>query len=55
LAEDIDWTLCDTDLKRLFEDIVLSTPLIADKDKNAFSVNAWKNDERSDNFIYGRL
>lgn len=55
LARDIDWTMCDANLKKLFDAIVPSTSLIADKDKNGFSVEGWKADERSDNFIYGKL
>jgi len=55
LAQDIDWSLCDKKLKKLFDKIVLSTNLITDKDKNGYSVGQWKNDERSNNFIYGEL
>lgn len=55
LAEDIDWSLSDSQLKNLFDDIASSTELITDKDKNGFSVSKWKNDERSINFIYGEL
>lgn len=55
LANDIDWALCDTELKNLFDDIAPSTDLITDKDKNGFSVSSWRSDERSDNFIYGKL
>jgi dTDP-4-dehydrorhamnose 3,5-epimerase len=55
LAEDIDWSLCDANLKKLFDNIVPSTNLITDKDRNGFTVDGWKNDKRSDNFIYGEL
>ena len=55
VANDIDWTLCDPELKKLFDDIAHSTRLITDKDKNGFSVNAWKSSEQSDNFVYGKL
>jgi dTDP-4-dehydrorhamnose 3,5-epimerase len=55
LAKDIDWSLCDEDLKQLFDNIVPSTNLITDKDKNGFSVSQWANNENSDNFIYGNL
>jgi dTDP-4-dehydrorhamnose 3,5-epimerase len=55
LAQDIDWSLCDESLKKLYDKIVPTTSLITDKDKNGFSVNGWKNDERSNNFIYGEL
>ena len=55
LAKDIDWSLCDERLKKLYDKIVPTTSLITDKDKNGFSVSKWKNDERSNNFIYGEL
>ena len=52
LAEDIDWSLCDQSLRETFHEIVSSTPLITDKDKNGLSVSAWEEDQRSSNFIY---
>lgn len=55
LAQDIDWSLCDKRLKKLYDKITSATTLITDKDKNGFSVSQWKNDERSNNFIYGEL
>jgi dTDP-4-dehydrorhamnose 3,5-epimerase len=55
LTQDIDWSLCNKGLKKLYDKIVPTTSLITDKDKNGFSVNGWKNDERSNNFIYGEL
>jgi len=55
LAEDIDWTLCDPNLKKLFESIAPSTSLISDKDKNGFSVTEWAKCGDSDTFIYGKL
>lgn len=55
LAEDIDWTLCDTNLKQLFDSIAPSTGLITDKDRNGFTVAAWLENKNSDNFIYGRV
>lgn len=55
LAKDIDWTLCDPNLKELFDSIVPSTTLITNKDKNGFSVNNWENHEQSNNFVYGKL
>jgi dTDP-4-dehydrorhamnose 3,5-epimerase len=55
LAKDIDWSLCDASLKKLYDKIVPETSLITDKDKNGFSVSKWKINERSNNFIYGEL
>ena len=55
LAGDIDWTLCDPNLKKLFEKVAGACPLISNRDKGGLTVNAWKNDQRSGNFIYGKL
>ena len=55
LAGDMDWTLCDPDLKKLFDRIAGSTALISDKDKDGLTVKGWNSDNRSENFIYGRL
>lgn len=54
LAEDIDWSLCDRDLKETFDEIVSSTRLITDKDRNGLSVSAWEQDERSNNFVFAK-
>lgn len=54
LAPDIDWSLCNVQLRKMFDRIVPSTNLITDKDKNSFSVSEWKIDKRSENFIYGK-
>lgn len=55
LAKDIDWTLCDMNLKKLFDSVVPSTTLITDKDKNGFSVSDWRDSKESNNFIYEKL
>ena len=55
LAPDIDWSLCDSKLKKIFDSIIPKTKYITDKDKNGFSVNDWKNDERSKHFIFGKV
>lgn len=55
LAQDIDWSLCDPDLKELFDSIVPKTGYISDKDKNGFSVKKWLENGSSENFIYGKL
>jgi dTDP-4-dehydrorhamnose 3,5-epimerase len=52
LAEDIDWSLCDENLKNVIRETASSTALISDKDKNGLTLSAWESDERSDNFIY---
>jgi len=52
LAEDIDWSLCEPELKKIFDKVAPTTTLISDKDRNGLSVAEWLNDSRSDNFIY---
>lgn len=53
LSTDFDWSLCDAGLKELFEKTKNSNDLkMTDKDKNAFSIKDWKEDERSKNFIF---
>jgi len=53
-SDDIDWSLCDSKIKKQFDEIS-KNPLITDKDKNGFSLKNWKDDERSNNFIYSEL
>jgi dTDP-4-dehydrorhamnose 3,5-epimerase len=55
LAPDIDWSLCDPLLKADFDRVVAAGPLMTDKDRNGHSLASWTADERSDNFIHGRL
>jgi len=54
LSKDIDWSLCDQNLKKKFDEIASNTKLITDKDKNGFSIQQWKKDKHSENFIYGK-
>lgn len=51
LASDIDWSLCDKNLKEEF-DKISSIGLITEKDKDGFSLDNWVKDDRSKNFIY---
>lgn len=52
LAEDIDWSLADKELLRIFQSVAIDTPLITAKDKNGFTLTNWVKDERSNNFVY---
>jgi len=52
LAVDLDWSLCDPQLKKQFEALASGTMLISQKDQNALTVAAWAADKRSDNFIF---
>ena len=55
LASDIDWSLCDPDLKRVFDGLAAGSPLISEKDRDAPSLQDWARDERAANFTYGPL
>ncbi|MBT3864712.1 dTDP-4-dehydrorhamnose 3,5-epimerase [Candidatus Peregrinibacteria bacterium] len=52
LAEDIDWSLCDPELKKIFDENVPTTELITDKDKDGMTLAQWGESENSDQFIY---
>lgn len=52
LAEDIDWTLCEPEIKKIFDDIVPTTELITEKDRDGLSLKAWLQNENSDKFLY---
>jgi len=47
LAEDIDWSLCDPELKRIFDHVVSTTGLMTDKDRNGIHVRDWTTDPRA--------
>lgn len=49
-SPDIDWSLCDKKIKGVFDRTRKGNLLMTDKDKNGFSVQAWKEDRRSGNF-----
>jgi len=53
IAPDLDWSLCDTTLKNIFDSAAAETKLMTDKDRNGLSLAQWSSDERSNNFIYG--
>jgi dTDP-4-dehydrorhamnose 3,5-epimerase len=55
LSKDIDWSLCNYNLKNEFDDLINSGSIvITDKDRDSFSFNTWKNDKRSDVFIHNQ-
>ena len=53
IAPDLDWSLCDPELKAVFDRVAAQTSIMTDKDRNGMSLAAWSADERSNNFIYG--
>jgi dTDP-4-dehydrorhamnose 3,5-epimerase len=50
LSKDIDWTLCDRELKSVFDNIVPVTEFISEKDKNGQALADWFKNKNSDNF-----
>ena len=52
LADDLDWSLCDPNLKDTFDQIASKNPLISPKDEKGLTINNWLNDPRSDHFLY---
>ena len=55
LAKDIDWSLCDENLKKTFDEVASSTKLITEKDRGGLTINQWENHKASKNFIYGKF
>jgi dTDP-4-dehydrorhamnose 3,5-epimerase len=52
LSIDIDWSLCDPKLRKEFESVVHSNPLMTDKDKDGHSLASWIANPNSDRFRY---
>ena len=57
LAPDLDWSLCDRELKRAFDEAAAGEAaageaILSVKDRNALSLNEWLADVRSANFQY---
>jgi len=50
IAEDIDWSLCDPELKKLF-DQVKANVIMSDKDRDGLTVATWEKDARSEKFM----
>jgi dTDP-4-dehydrorhamnose 3,5-epimerase len=52
VAGDLDWSLCNPELRDQFQAIAHSTTLMTDKDRNGPTVAQWTADHRSENFLY---
>jgi hypothetical protein len=50
-ALDIDWSLCQPDLRSRFNQIASNEPIVTEKDRFAMSVTQWAKDARSENFL----
>ena len=55
LSSDIDWLVCDPGLYGLFNQTINNGPLISEKDKTGLTVQQWKSNLRSENFIYSHI
>jgi len=55
LSKDLDWSWCEPRLKNEFDALQKGEMLISDKDRSGLSLKAWTDDERSKNFIFGKL
>ena len=55
LADDIDWSLCSSELRLEFVELLERGAVISDKDRDAGSVASWTSDARSVNFRYDDL
>lgn len=53
-ANDIDWSLCDAELKKGFDQVFLNA-IITDKDRNAQSLGEWALKDESNNFVWSDL
>jgi dTDP-4-dehydrorhamnose 3,5-epimerase len=51
LTKDIDWSLCDPKLKKLFDETVVTSGILSEKDRNGLGLNEWLKDKRSENFV----
>lgn len=52
-ADDIDWSLCEPELKKIFDKIKTNEPIVSEKDKKGLSLKEWVTDNRAKNFVYG--
>lgn len=55
LAGDINWSLSQTKVKKVFDQFTKSSDLIADKDKKGLSMQQWEESKDSGRFLYGKV
>ena len=51
-AVDLDWSMCDPDLKKGFDAIASANPLMSEKDRNGHSLASWTRSPDSNRFIF---
>ncbi len=52
MASDIDWSLCDKDLKLVVDKIIKAGPIVSEKDRKGHTVTEWKYNPSSSNLTY---
>jgi len=52
LAADMNWSLCDPELKREFDSVAKTNPLMTDKDRNGHTLASWAENSNSDRFVF---
>lgn len=55
MACDLDWSLCDPHLKKLFEQTLASSPLLSNKDRQGYTLSSWLKEPHSNQFNYKEL
>ena len=55
VAGDLDWSLCDPQLRDQFQSIAQNSPLMTAKDRDGLSMAQWTADSRSEKFLYNDL
>lgn len=51
LSPDIDWSLCDPQVKSMIDAVMKEGPIISEKDKKGVTFTEWSKDPRSEKFI----
>jgi len=54
IAKDIDWSLCDENLKAQVYKMIKERSVMSEKDKSGLSVSGWKNHPDSQNLLFKR-
>jgi dTDP-4-dehydrorhamnose 3,5-epimerase len=51
-APDIDWSMCDPQLKKGFDALASASPLMTEKDKNGYTLSSWTRNPDSGQFLW---
>jgi len=52
LAQDIDWSLCDSTLRKQYDEVIAGDFLITEKDRHGHSVSSWARTPNSSQFSF---